>query len=112
MSLLQQKLEDRANGVIKRGRTPTLESIERQCKSFLSRQYLNRIITVTINKGPDDIPRLEYVIETDAIYEISNTYLGKNILITSREDWENAKIITAYRSQFIIEDVFKEMKDR
>ena len=112
LSLLQQKLEDRANGVIKRGRTPTLESIERQCKSFLSRQHMKRIITVTINKGPDDIPRLEYVIETDAIYEISNTYLGKNIIITSREDWENAKIITAYRSQFIIEDVFKEMKDR
>jgi len=65
-----------------------------------------------VRETTDDIPRLEYVIETDAIYEISNTYLGKNILITSREDWENAKIITAYRSQFIIEDVFKEMKDR
>jgi len=29
LSLLQQKLEDRANGVIKRGRTPTLESIRK-----------------------------------------------------------------------------------
>jgi transposase len=47
-----------------------------------------------------------------AVHELSNTYLGKNIIITSREAWDNAKIITAYRSQFIIEDVFKEMKDR
>lgn len=112
LSLLQQKLEDRVNGVIRGGKTPTLESVERQCKSFLSRQHLKRIITITVNKGSDDIPRLAYVIDTDAIHKLSNTYLGKNIIITSREDWDNTKIVTAYRSQFIIEDVFKEMKDR
>ena len=67
---------------------------------------------VTVRKGPDDIPRLKYTVDTDAVHELSNTYLGKNIIITSREDWDNEKIITAYRSQFIIEGVFKEMKDR
>lgn len=55
---------------------------------------------------------MEYAIETDVIHELCNTYLGKNIIITSREGWVTDKIITAYRSQFIIEDVFKEMKDR
>ncbi len=112
LSLLQQKLQDRAKGVMKRGKVPTLDSVERQCKSFLSRQHLKQIITATVNQGPDNIPRLEYRIETDTVHELSNTYLGKNIIITSRENWDNAKIITAYRSQFIIEDVFKEMKDR
>jgi len=112
LSFLRQKLEDRVSGVITRGKTPTLESIKKQCKGILGRQHLKRIIVVTATKGPDDIPRLEYRIDTDAVHEISNTYLGKNIIITSREDWDNEKIITAYRSQFIIEDVFKEMKDR
>jgi transposase len=112
LSLLRQKLEDHANGVVKRGKAPTLESVEKQCKSILDRQHLKRIIAVTVSKGSDDIPRLEYTIDTDAVHELSNTYLGKNIIISSREDWDNAKIITAYRSQFIIEDVFKEMKDR
>ncbi len=112
LSLLQQKLQDRAKGVMKRGKVPTLDSVERQCKSFLSRQHLKQIITATVNQCPDNIPRLEYRIETDTVHELSNTYLGKNIIITSRENWDNAKIITAYRSQFIIEDVFKEMKDR
>ncbi|MCP5006017.1 MAG: IS1634 family transposase [Planctomycetes bacterium] len=112
LSLLQQKLQDRAKGVMKRGKVPTLDSVERQCKSFLSRQHLKQIITATVNQGPDNIPRLEYRIETDTVHELSNTYLGKNIIITSKENWDNAKIITAYRSQFIIEDVFKEMKDR
>jgi len=112
LSFLRQKLKDRANGVITRGKVPTLESVKKQCKGMLGRQYLKRIIAVTVTKGPDDIPRLEYTIDTAAVHELSNTYLGKNIIISSREDWDNAKIITAYRSQFIIEDVFKEMKDR
>jgi len=112
LSLLQQKLKDRANGVIKRGKPLTLESVEKQCKTYLSRQHLKRIISIAVNEGSDNIPRLEYGIDTDALREISNTYLGKNIIITSRQNWDNDKIITAYRSQFIIEDVFKEMKDR
>jgi len=112
LSFLRQKLEDRVNGIITRGKVPTLESVKKQCTSALGRQHLKRIIAVTVTQGPDDIPRLEYTIDTDAVHELSNTYLGKNIIITSREDWDNEKIITAYRSQFIIEGVFKEMKDR
>jgi transposase len=112
LSLLQQKLKDRANGVIKRGKLPTVESVKKQCKTYLTRQHLKRIISIAVSKGYDNIPRLEYGIDTDALHEISNTYLGKNIIITSRQNWDNDKIITAYRSQFIIEDVFKEMKDR
>jgi transposase len=112
LSSLQQKLEDRARGVVKRGKVPSKESVEKQCKSILSRQHMKRIINVTVVKGPDGIPRLKYAINTDAVHELSNTYLGKNIIISSRQDWDNAQIITAYRSQFIIEDVFKEMKDR
>ena len=73
---------------------------------------MKRIISIAVNEGSDKIPRLEYEIDTDALHELSNTYLGKNIIITSRQNWDNDKIITAYRSQFIIEDVFKEMKDR
>ncbi len=112
LSLLQQKLEDRANGLITIGKSPAVESVEKQCREILSRQHLKRIITVSIKEGSHGIPHLEYMIDTHVIHELSNTYLGKNIIITSRENWDNAKIILSYRSQFIIEDVFKEMKDR
>ena len=112
LTVLQQNLEDRANGVIKGGKMPTVESIKRQCKKHLRRQHLKRIINTEITKTSTDVPKLEYIIDIDALHELSNTYLGKNILITNRDDLDNAKIITAYRSQFLIEDVFKEMKDR
>ena len=34
------------------------------------------------------------------------------MIITNRSEWTDERIIRAYRSQFIIENVFKEMKDR
>ena len=112
LSLLQQKLEDRANGLIKGGKAPTSGSVDKQCKTILKRQHLKQIITVSIDERPDGIPLLEYAIDADAIHELSNTHLGKNIIITSRKEWDKQKIIKAYRSQYIIEGIFKEMKDR
>ena len=38
--------------------------------------------------------------------------LGKTILISNRAEWSDERIIAAYRSQFLIEAVFREMKDR
>jgi len=112
LSLLRTKLQDRTSGIIKRGKIPTIKSIETQCSNILSRQHLKDIIKITVRKGTDEIPQLDYTIDTEALDELSQAWLGKNILITSRDDWTDAKIIEAYRSQFIIEDVFKEMKDR
>jgi len=113
LSLLQGKLKDRASGLITRGKAPTAKSIATQCHKILRRQHLKGIIKikVTLGKG-HEVPQLDYAIDTTALHELSQTWLGKNILITSRHDWDDAKIIEAYRSQFIIEDVFKEMKDR
>jgi len=112
LASLRQRLEDRVSGVITGGKTPTVASIEKQCKAILHRQHMKQVIPFTVTKGADDIPRLEYEIDTEAIHGLSDTYLGKNILITSRKEWDDVKVIQAYRSQFIIEDVFKEMKDR
>ena len=43
----------------------------------------------------------------------STHHLQSRYLIrTHRKEWEDTRIIKAYRSQYIIEGVFKEMKDR
>ena len=112
LSSLRQKLQDRANGVIKGGRAPTKASVERQCKAALGRQHLGRIFTTDTTVPSDGIPRLEYKLDADALAALADTYLGKNLIITSRDTWDDVVIIQAYRSQFIIEDVFKQSKDR
>jgi len=112
LASLRRRLEDRAAGLIKQGKNPTKTSVETQCKNFLKRQHMKRLIKVTVMEGPDSIPRLSYEVDAEALQELSETYLGKNILITNRHEWDDASIICAYRSQYMIEAVFKEMKDR
>lgn len=116
LKALQQKLQDRANGIVTKGRCPTTGSIIRQCQGILKRQYMKQVIpyTVTADSGNTDqeIPVLTYQIDTDAMKHLSDTYLGKNLLVTDRSEWGNDQIILAYRSQFNIENVFKDMKDR
>jgi transposase len=112
LSALREKLDDRIHGTLKGGSPPALESIHRQCQRILSRRFLERVVRVTVSEGPDEIPRLEYEIDAQALAQVADTYLGKNLLISDRTDWDDDRIIKAYRSQFIIEDVFKQMKDR
>jgi len=109
---LRQRLQDRARGLITGGQCPTVNSLTKQCQSILSRPYMKQIIRYTVEKDNRDIPQLEYDIDHDVIKQLSDTYLGKNLIITDRKQWGNDQIILAYRSQFHIENVFKEMKDR
>ncbi|HSQ57765.1 MAG TPA: hypothetical protein VLM40_18730 [Gemmata sp.] len=55
---------------------------------------------------------MTYGIDADALDRIAEAHLGKTILISNRAEWTDERIIEAYRSQFLIEAVFKEMKDR
>jgi transposase len=112
LSALHQKLEDRIDGIVTRGGAPTRESVEGQCKEILIRQHLKRVIDVKIEEATDGKLRMEYAINAEKLQQLAETYLGKNILITNRADWDDIKVIQAYRSQFVVEEVFKEMKDR
>jgi transposase len=112
LSKLQGRLAGRAAGLIKGGKRPTLASVTQKCRSILRRQYLKDVIQVTIEADPEGHPRLTYNINTNALNRIAETHLGKTILISNRAEWSDERIIEAYRSQFLIEAVFKEMKDR
>jgi len=111
LSVISTKLEDRIAGRITKGKKPTKESIKRQVASILSGQHMKKLIgsTVTDHNG---IPVLAYSLKSDAYAELADTYLGKNIIITDNHNWSTEDIILTYRSQYIIEDVFKQMKDR
>jgi transposase len=112
LSELQGRLAGRAAGLIKGGKRPTLTSVAQKCRSILRRQYLKDVIRVTIEDDPKGHPRLTYDLDTNALNRIAEAHLGKTILISNRAEWSDERIIAAYRSQFLIEAVFKEMKDR
>jgi transposase len=112
LSELGGRLAGRAAGLIKGGKKPTRASVEQKCRSILRRQYLKEAIRVTIESDPEGHPLLTYDLDSDALDRIAEEHLGKTILISNRAEWTDGRIIEAYRSQFLIEAVFKEMKDR
>jgi transposase len=109
---LQGRLADRAAGLITGGKPPTLASVQKQCRRALRRQHLKDVIRISLEAGGTGLPVLAYVLDTAALHRIAEAYLGKTILISNRKEWSDERIIRAYRSQFLIEAVFRAMKDR
>jgi transposase len=111
---VRQRLLDRANGLIKGGRAPTEASIKKQCEEILKRQYLSDLIGYEIIAEPGSVVQLQYEADAEALKRLTDTKLGKSILITSlaKEHRNTEQVISTYHGQYVIEHIFKAMKDR
>ncbi len=112
LAALQQSLQNRAAGLVKGGTAPTLESVRRKCEQILHRQHLRQLVQTTVSLNAAALPQLSYQASAEAQQRLKDTYLGKTLLITGHQQWTDAQVIRAYRSQFVIEEIFHEMKDR
>ena len=112
LAAVQQNLRDRAAGLVKGGTPPTVESVERKCQQILQRQHLRQLVQTTLTRDAAARPLLSYHTDVTAQQQLQDTYLGKTLLITGHKQWSDAQVIRAYRSQFVIEEIFHEMKDR
>jgi transposase len=112
LAAVQQNLRDRAAGLVKGGTPPTVESVERKCQQILQRQHLRQLVQTTLTRDAAARPVLSYHTDAATQQQLQDTYLGKTLLITAHKQWSDAQVIRAYRSQFVIEEIFHEMKDR
>ena len=112
LATVQAQLENRAAGRVKGGVAPTVDSVTRRCAQILHRQHLRQLVPCTVTLGPAGVPQLTYAADAAALAQLADTSLGKTVLITGHQAWTDAQIIRAYRSQFVIEEMFHEMKDR
>ena len=112
LAAVRQNLQNRAIGLIKGGTRPSVESVERKCDQILHRQHLRQLVQTTVTQNSAGVPQLDYQADATAQQKLADTYLGKTLLITGHKEWTDAQVIRAYRSQFVIEEIFHEMKDR
>jgi transposase len=107
---LQTQLQRRREGAVKGGKAPTLDSVRSQIRSLCSGQFVGKILSAEVHPVPRG---LELTFHTDpaALHRLTRTQLGKNILFSDNADWSDEQIVLAYRSQYHIEDAFKQMKD-
>lgn len=54
---------------------------------------MKRMMTYTVQKDSHDIPQLDYNIDQDVLNQLSDTSLGKHIILTDRANWHDEQII-------------------
>jgi len=106
---LQANLRRRREGRLKRGHSPTVESVRKQAEEICSGQFLKTLIRWEVTPGP--VPVLSYRTNTAALARLVRTHLGKTILFTDNEDWSDEEIVLGYRAQYHIESAFRDMKN-
>jgi len=106
---LQAKLDKWRTGAF-RGRRPTVTGVQKKVSGWLAARHMKSLFEVEISDR-DGLPDLSYRFAEEAWSELQKTLLGKNILFTDNDEWSDAEIIRAYRSQHEIEDGFRDMKD-
>ena len=107
---LAVKLSMWFSGESKKGKKPTQSSVQNQVRDILKGQYMKDIILTEVTEK-NGLPRLSYHVDHNALENIFNQKLGKTILFTDNNSWNNEEIIMAYRGQFRVEDAFKTMKN-
>jgi transposase len=107
---LINKLDNRTNGIITRGRGYTLESTIKKITNILHAEHMKTIFDFKVYSEKNSI-KVCYLVNEEKFKKLKSIFLGKSILFTDRHDWSNEEIIGAYRSQYHVEECFKQMKN-
>ncbi len=105
---LQTRLRRRREGRTRGGKAPTAASIRKQAQEALAGQHLKTVLRVEVEDGA--VPTLTFETDQTALARLVDKQLGKTILFTDNDDWTNEEIVLGYRSQYHIEDAFRQMK--
>jgi transposase len=106
---LQQQLRRWREGRLK-GKRPTLAGVQNQVRSICSAQHLKSILKTEVKEVRRAL-ELTFSTNQAALDRLCRVQLGKTILFTDNADWSDEEIVLAYRSQYHIEDAFKQMKN-
>ena len=114
----QKKLLDLAKGLERwhqgksRGKKPTVRSVGLRVKVILSAQFMKDLIHTEVKEDNiSGIPRLSYSVDHSALQRLSQERLGRTVLVSDHTQWSTHQVVDAYRSLFLVEDAFKNMKN-
>ena len=111
LTALNERLKLRREGLITKGKKPTVESVEKNVRDILSAEYMREVFDCKLTGGTGQIPGLAFSLSDEKLSALQERSLGKTILFTNQSDWTNEQIVSAYRSQYHVEDAFRQMKD-
>ena len=108
---LSERLRLRKTGAITKGKKPTIESLTKKILGILSAEHMKDIFDYAVTGEPGQTPTMSFALNPDLWDLLQERVLGKTILFTDHAEWSNEQIVRAYRSQFHVEEAFRQMKD-
>jgi transposase len=107
---LQTQLQRRRDQKVKGGKAPTLDSVRKQIHAICSAQFVEKILKTEVRQLGKGL-ELSFRTDQAALDRLCRVQFGKTILFTDNAGWTEEQIVLAYRSQYHIEDAFKQMKN-
>ena len=102
---------DQLQALLARGRQRrTRAALEAQVAARLRGQHLRDVLSVQLD-GTGSTLSLTYTVDHAALDRLETEWLGRLVLMTDQHAWSTAEIIGAYRSQSVVEGVFRTLKD-
>src|SRR4249919_2331625 len=95
-----------------RGRTRRPRAkVDTEITTILKDPWAARVIGYQLTGDTPPEHRLSFHIDDQARAELETEQFGKRVLITDRDDWPAAEVVTGYRSQSEAEFSFRQLKD-
>lgn len=85
------------------------EALARRAAKALRREHLARFVIPTIG-GTEDAPTFQWEVDAGKRRELERARLGKRVVCTDRHSWSNERIVTAFRGQWNVEEIFRRAK--
>ena len=110
------RLEELAAGIdawqtTRRGKGYSRESVERRIADWTARDHLREFLSLELKMEDGHVAKLEWSWDRARKRQVQRTCLGKTVLITDRDDWEDTQIALAYRKLWKSERLFRMSKD-
>jgi transposase len=86
-------------------------AVETQIASIVNDTWIKRILTWTLSGDTPAEHRLIWNVNETARQALEDEVFGKRILVTARDTWTVAEVVSGYRSQSDAEFGFRQLKD-
>lgn len=121
MNLEQRKLEERLEELATAiaawrqkptGKGHTESSVRRKIREWTAREHLRDFLEVELQVKGSHVIDLSWQWNLPKKRALQRRLLGKQVLVTDRDDWDDVSIVTAYRRLTRTENLFRITKSR
>lgn len=96
----------------RQGRGHTEASVRRKIRGWTARDHLRDFLDLHLELDGEQVVHLSWSWNLTQKRQVQRRYLGKQILLTDRQDWDDVSVVTAYRRLTRTEDLFRICKSR